>query len=229
MPKEGQNIFKRVAVSEKKIIFREIAAAQLLLSLKNEFDEIFSLRAMQTENDQSLLCHHTENSKDKTQAGKVVVNFMYKNERFFFHTNLTFGLGWAILNTDVDLFQLQRRANARIEVPPSYTARFTLISYGKKIIFMDTRLTDISAGGMKLEIEDPSIQFKASDKGRGVLTLGTRRPTEFDVEFKHVMQKEENGLKKQIAGVQFLNIDNIMENRLLSLMMDFQRELYVKF
>lgn len=226
--KDGQNIFKKVALSERKVLFREIAAEKIQISIKNEADEIFNLTAIQVENDQRLLCHHTESSKGKEKASKVVVNFMYNNERYFLHSQLSFAHGWAVIVTDVDLFQLQRRANARVEVPLSYPARFSLISMAGKSFLIDSRLHDISAGGMKLDIPEAHILFKIGDKARGVLHLGNRRPMEFEVEFRHVIQREEGGVQRLTAGVQFCNIDIFTENRLLSLMMDFQRELYLK-
>lgn len=227
---QGQMIFKKVAVSEKKMLFREIADDKMQVAVKGALqDDLFHLIVVQTEKDEALLCHYTADSKGITQAQKVVVNFSFKSERYFFQTDLYFESGWAVLKIDVDLFQLQRRANARIDIPAKYDAVFLLSSHGGRSYFLDCRVKDISAGGFKMEFQGAQPELKIGDQVKGTLRLGVRRPIEFLVEVRFAQSKEDNGVTKQIAGVQFLGIDHLMESRLLSLMMDLQREIFLKY
>lgn len=227
---QSQNIFKRVAVSERKALFRSICQAKVNLSLKtSDGDDVFHLQAIQTEKDETLLCHHTADSKDKSGIMKVLANFIFEEERYFFQTDLEFSTGWAILKTDVDLFMLQRRANARIDLPPKYFANFNIIKYDGKAQFIECRIEDISAGGLKIVIPKAEPVLKIGDVLRGALRLGNRRPMELDIEVRFAQSKDEAGVKVQVAGVQFKEVDHLLENRLLSLMMDLQRELFLKF
>lgn len=225
----GQSIFKKVAVSERKALFRSVAADKLQISMKGSVnDEVFHLIAMQTEKDEALLCHYTADSKHITVAQTVTVNFLYKNERYFLQTELSFSAGWAVLKTDMDLFQLQRRASARIDIPAKYEAIFSILHYGGKVHFVETRVCDVSAGGLKIEFVGKP-ELKLGDKLKGALRLGPRRAMEFEVEVRFAQKREVDGTQVQTAGLQFLNVTNILETRLLSLVMDLQRELFLKF
>lgn len=226
---QEQMIFKRVGLSDRKQLFRHIASHNINIILKTEEDVIFQLVAAQTENDEVLLCHPTDESRKSEKNLKVTANFIYEDDRYFFQTEVSHTHGWAVLRTDVDLFQLQRRANTRVDLPQDYSAAFSINSHQGKKYFLEAQLIDISAGGMKITwAEGPLV--KNGDIVRGHLRLGYRRPLEFDVEVRHVIKKDEaDGKFSQVAGVQFSGINNMMENRLLSLMMNLQRELYLKY
>ncbi|HEX7673094.1 MAG TPA: PilZ domain-containing protein [Bdellovibrio sp.] len=229
MSLQDQLIFKKVGVSEKKMLFREIADDRLQVAVKGESDEVFHLIAIQIEKDENLLCHHTADSKSHDKQQKVVVNFPFKSERYFFQTELSFNSGWAVLNIEGDLFQLQRRANARIDLPSKYEAAFTLYQHGGKNYFLDGTIKDISAGGIKVEMPESCPAFAIGEKIKGTVRLGARRPIEFQLEVRFAQSKDVQGKKTQVAGLQFLNVDHTLENRLLSLMMDLQREIYLKY
>lgn len=224
-----QVIFKKVAVSEKRMIVREVADDKVQLSLKGDDDSIFNLIAVQTERDESLLCHHTANSKQHQRPQKVLVNFTFRSERYFFQSELSFSLGWAVLNLDADLFQLQRRASARIDLPASYAGYFSLHSHAGRNYFVDAKVRDVSAGGIKIEFISSGQNLKTGDLIRGALKLGIRRAIDCELEVRHAMEREVDGNKIIAAGLQFLNVDQNLENRLLSLMMDLQREIFLKY
>lgn len=225
---QGQTIFKKVPMSEKKFLFREIAHDKLQISLKGDSDEMFNLIAIQTEKDEELLCHHTSNSKDFEKNQPVVVNFQFKGERYFFQTELSFSTGWAVLKINGDLFQLQRRANARADIPDKYDAAFILFAVEGQKFFIDCKIKDVSAGGLKIEMATDMPVLKIGDKVRGSMRLGSRRPMEFDLEVRFAQVARDGG-SRQTAGLQFLNVDRILEARLLILMMDLQRELFIKY
>lgn len=223
----SQIIFKKVAVSEKKMLFREIAHEKLQVAVKGA-ESNFHLIAVQSEKDLALMCHHTADSKGVNQNQAVMLSFNFKTERYFMQTELYFEAGWAVIKIEGELFQLQRRANARVEIPDKYDATFILNQHGGKNYFIDCRLKDVSAGGFKMEMTD-GPEFKIGDKAKGLFKLGNRRPIEFEIEVRFVMAKEANGKKLQIAGVQFQNIDSILESKLMSVVLDLQREIFLKY
>ncbi|WP_413580828.1 flagellar brake protein [Bdellovibrio sp. HCB288] len=225
MAQMTQNIFKKVPVSEKKFLFREIAHDKLQINVKGDDDSFFNLIAVQTEKDVDLLCHHTSNSQLFEKNQSVMVNFAFKDERYFFRTELSFSTGWAHLKIDVDLFQLQRRANARIDLPKKYDGVFRLTKHGAQKFFLDSKILDVSAGGLKIAFPHELPALQVGDKVQGSMRLGIRRPIDFDLEVRFASLKD--GI--QIAGMQFLNVDTRMESRLLSMMVDLQREIFIKF
>jgi len=226
---QGQNIFKKVPMSEKKFLFREIAHDKIQVSVKGEGDEMFNLIAVQTEKDEELMCHHTSNSKQYEKNQSVVVNFQFKTERYFFRTEFSFSTGWAVLKIDGELFQLQRRANARVDIPDKYDALFILQAHEGQKFFIDCRIKDVSAGGLKIEMPTDMPIFKTGDKVRGSMRFGIRRLMDFDLEVRFAQVAGEGDRRRQVAGLQFLNVERAMETRLLSLMMDLQREIFIKY
>lgn len=222
---QGEMIFKRVAVSERKLIFREMCDDRAQVTCKSaDKDGIFHLIAVQIEKDQTLFCHHTEDSKSVTEPQKILLNFAFKNERYFMQTEITFESGWVMIPISGDLFQLQRRANARFVIPPDYSAVFILTAHEGKKYFVDCVIKDVSAGGFKMEVPATHPEFRLGEVLKGSLRLGSRRPMDFEVEVRFAQKNPQ----AHVVGVQYRNVDHIMENRLLSLMMDLQRELYLK-
>lgn len=225
-----QTIFKKVAISEKKMLFRELAADKAQIAVKGTLSEdIFHLVAVQVEKDETLLCHYTADSTGLVAPQKVVINFPFKAERYFLQTEVHFESGRIIMKIDGELFQLQRRANARLDIPEEYSATFILSQHGGSNYFIDCRVKDISAGGFKMQYFGDQPIVQTGDLLKGTLRIGIRRPLEFSVEVRFVQKTESEGVVKQLCGVQFKNITHLMENRLLSLMMDLQRELFLKF
>lgn len=229
MINEGPTIFKKVGVSEKKLILRQIAANQIQVTLKGEEEEIFHLLPIQNEKDELLLCHHTEDSRGVVKAQNVLINFQMQDERYFLQSELYFNNEWVVLKIDGDLFQLQRRNNSRIDLPEDYPAVFILHHHGGKNYFLDMQVKDISAGGLKVELPDAIPEFAINDKIKGSLRLGVRRPMELDLEIRFVKKYELDGSILQTLGLQFLQVNPLLEGRLLNLMMDLQREIYLKY
>lgn len=227
---QEKSIFKKVAMSEKKMLFREVAKEKLQILVKGVAnDEVFHLIAVQTERDELLLCHHTADSKDVTTDQEVMINFSFRNERYFLHSQMNFHAGWTMLKINVDLFQLQRRANARIELPERYDGIFILAQHGGKALFIDCRMKDVSAGGFRMQLFGDTPSLNVGDRMKGSMRLGKRRSMELEVEVRFVKKSEEGGKVIQTVGVRFLNRDYGIENRLHLMMMDLQRELYLKY
>lgn len=222
---QDQMIFKKVALSQRKTIFRDLAKQNAQVLVKAN-DQIFHLLAKQTEKDEVLLCHHTQDSKVIEGHHKVMVQFVYEENRYFLQTELKVESGWVVVSTNQDLFQLQRRANARVDIPEGYVAEFTITAFESKAYFQAAHLKDISAGGFRAEIQGEFPDLKVGDQLKGMLKLGSRRSLELQIEIRFVMKNEK---QNQILGAQILNVDVGMESRLLMLMMDLQREFYLKY
>lgn len=228
--RQEQTIFKKVGLSERKMIFRELASEKMQIMVKgSEDDEVFHLIALQTEKDETLLCRRPTDSKQVLKDQKVSGSFSFRNERYYFHSDMSLQSDWIVLKINVDIFQLQRRANARINLPESYDGLFIVTQHQGKSYFVECRLKDISAGGFKMELLGDTLLLSIGEIVKGSLRLGKRRPIDFEVEVRFIKRIEQDGKVTQIAGMQFLNRDYFIENRLLLLMMDLQRELYLKY
>ena len=228
-PPQGQVTFKKVSPPNKKMLLREIAGDHLSLMVKGAGDEPYELTAVQVQDDESMICHHSAHSKVPIKNEPVTVNFAFKNERYFFKSELRLEGGRFILTLKDDLYRLQRRLHARIILPRGYDGAFILHQHEGKKLFLDSFVKDISAGGLRIEIPEGKIALKTGEKIKGSLRLGTRRPMDFDLEVRYAKKRDDQGRTYLFAGLQFLNIDKIMENRLLGLVQDLQREIFLNF
>ena len=222
---QPQDFFKRVPLSERKILFHKLEQQKLPLVVKGEFEDLILLVAFRLDENSSLYCA-TELETSPLQEGQsVVVNFSLEEERYFFLTVVGFESKIPFLKIDVDLFQLQRRQNMRFDIPDEYKAFANIIEFVERTVFIESRILDISAGGCRVAIEKLDPLFKMEDKLMIVLHLGHRRPLTFQVDVRFARVDGD----RQILGLQYLGRDSIMENKLLSMMTDFQRELYLKY
>lgn len=224
----GQNVFKSIPVSERKEIFREIAKQNLQLVVRGGAGESFNVMAMALESDEMLFCHRTDNAGHVEQDQDVVVNFDHDNERYFLKSHMTSHKEGVRINSNVEIFQLQRRANVRVVLPDDFDALFSLHGHGGKKYFKDCRVKDVSAGGVRIEFSGEKPDLQIGDEVKGTLRLGTRRSMEFDLEVRFVHKRDSEKGLVYTAGTKFMNVDKTMESRLLLLMTDLQRELFVR-
>jgi c-di-GMP-binding flagellar brake protein YcgR len=220
-----QDVFKKVHMSEKKMIFREIAYEKIQLLVKGENEDFVHLAAFRVEKDERLYCAPAPASSLLTSEQPVVVNFLFKEESYFFHTQLSFDQGIPWVDISKDLFQLQRRKNARLDLPDDYPGMVNIVDVNGKSCFVEAKIKDISAGGLKILMPQSEPAIKMNDKINLVLRLGHRRPQNLLTEVRFVASLAGG----QVFGVQFQNRDNVMENKLLVMMMDLQREIYMKY
>ncbi len=220
-----QDVFKKVHLSEKKMIFREMAFEHTMILVKNDQDEFAHFNSFRLDDDSKLYCARLADSPGITTEQAVVLNFIFKGESYFIQSYVTFENGIPCLDIEGSLYVLQRRNNARIVLPDEYPAFVNWVEYNSKAVFYEGRVQDISAGGCRIMIPGESIDLKIGDKIKVVLHLGQRRPVQQLSEVRFV-KKDDSG---QTFGIQFQEVDRVVENRLLTTMMDIQRELYVKY
>lgn len=220
-----RDYFKRVHLSERKILFLKVAANKFNLFIKGEFEELVPVIAFRNDKNVNLFCAPGLESLRSCAGQTVVVNFSDEEERYFFTTTINFEGEIPFLKIDVDLFQLQRRLNMRFDIPDRYKAFVNIVEYNGKAISIEARILNISAGGCRIVIDDCVTFFKMEDKITIFLHLGQRRPLKFQVDIRFVLVKE----LTQTLGLQFLYRDSILENKMLTMMTDLQLELYLKY
>ncbi|MCB0368513.1 MAG: PilZ domain-containing protein, partial [Bdellovibrionales bacterium] len=163
------------------------------------------------------------------QPDMLVFNFSFDDERYFFSGLIKQVEDKYIINLHSDLFYLQRRKSARMEIPDDYPSKAKVISFNGKPISFELKVLDFSSGGCRLSFLsiDPMIIFE--DKFRTLITLGNRSSFEVDVQVRHV--KPINSIKDlpQIMGVQFISKEPAFEGKMLNLYMDVQREIFLKY
>jgi alginate biosynthesis protein Alg44 len=220
-----QDVFKKVHLSEKKSLFRKMSDGSGQIFLKSEDDRFGQVTAVRVQNDEKLYCKLDSGAFNAKLNLEVVGNFMWEDEKYFFRTQMNFEAEQVVLRVDIDLFQLQRRKNARLDVPAAYDAVSQILSMNGDPCHFDTKLQDMSAGGCKVFFPLSAPAFKIGDKLSMNLQLGKRRAFQVTCDVRFAIKAGDG----QVLGLQFLDRDHYSENRLLVLMMDLQREFYLKF
>lgn len=220
-----QTIFKRVHLSEKKKIFREIVSKRLGVVIKLNDDNMIQVKADNMLEDKILTCRGlAENSLGMGEI-PVIVNFSIGYEKYYFHTKMTASPPIALIDVTTDLFLLQRRKQARMILPDNYDAFYSIINHRNEAVLYELRILDFSSGGCRLSYPSKEPFFNTDEVVSGVLRLGKRRPIDMGGLVRHTFTKPTDGILPQVFGLQFHPLTKTMESKLLTIFMDIQREI----
>lgn len=223
-----QGIFKKIHVSDRKKLLKQIAEEKIAITCRHQETRFHIIGSLYQENEKLLLCLPTDDNPEGIDAD-CVMHFEYDDQQYFFTSFLTKdAINRWLVPVSVDFFVLQRRSSARIDIPREYPAIFRIQKYNGEATFTDTRVVDVSAGGVKLQLSGAGLQIKDGDQIEGVLRLGTRTPISLKGEVRYLEKNPEGG-KPQVFGVMFLGVNKILENKLLTVLMNFQHELFKIF
>lgn len=224
----GQNIFKKIGISERKNLLMQICQDKITLILKSGEEVVINLlpqKYVDGEEDALICAYPTEIEIENSD--KTLLSFQLGADRYFFEARTKIDKELIILYPSEELFILQRRMNARIVLPEAFPGYFEFQVNSHKDIAFKAKVMDFSAGGVKLRVHAADPIFKEDDTLEGILIFNQRRPIAISgqVRFNRTLPSAEI----QILGLQFVDIDKRIEGRLLSLVLDIQRELDSKF
>jgi len=151
----------------------------------------------------------------------VVVNFVVDQERYyttceFFHKD-----DHGLLKLAGTLFRLERRSHYRVTLPAHLERACNIINQDGRAVFVSAVVLDISQGGARFQI----LKGKLKDLKQGVrircaLHIKDKWKFELLAQVMHVLPGE----KTDVLGAQFLNVPEGMNRKLLSMMLELQRE-----
>jgi c-di-GMP-binding flagellar brake protein YcgR len=231
MATEKNAFFNLVKVpSEKKRIFRELIDSHGEILMKGHGEGIFRLRPEKISEKQWILCHFDSGSSEFATMGFDELhsaNFAVGKERYFFQSSVQVSPESILLETPVELYHLQRRKSMRISLPLELGASCNIINHNDISGLHACEVLDFSPGGLKVLFDGLSPFFHFSDRLVIVLRLGTHRKSlEIKAAVRHVHPPKKG---QQIIGLQFLEMDRILENKLQALQLDLQTEIFRKF
>lgn len=225
--RNNNEFFKKLSNSEKERILLEITEHRTRLTCRlDDSDDFFHVEITNfTGKELSAQFSNKEDMQD-FQKGKLFINFKSGTSRYFFTGNAQRFDDHISIDTGDFVFLLQRRKNARVQLPQSYPGELNISEVNGGKVFVTARLHDISAGGCRFVIRSgQGFQLNENDEVKAFVRLGTRNPFEMTMALKHV--ELSHGV--YTVGAQFSGINNSIENRLLGMMIDLQRELFVKY
>ena len=89
---------------------------------------------------------------DLKNAEMAIVNISSKEDKYFFYGLVTFNFEKIYVDIQGDLFYLQRRKSARLDLPDNYNSKCKIIDYKGKALPFDCSVVDISSGGCRLSL-----------------------------------------------------------------------------
>ncbi len=225
-----REIFKKVHLSDKKRIFKQIAAECTLLFLKVEKQDVKRIIVKRNLDDRTLECECQNGEVLDLQIPEVgVINLTYLEDRYFFSGVVRTVQKQIYIDIQGDLFYLQRRKSARMEIPDSYLAKGKVLDFYGKTVQLDFKVIDFSSGGCKVSLNSMLPLIRTKESFKMLITLGNRSSFEAEVEVRHTKEIFKLTDLPQVLGVQFINSDPFFEGKMLNLYMDVQREIYLKF
>ncbi|MFN9067142.1 MAG: PilZ domain-containing protein [Bdellovibrionales bacterium] len=223
----SRDIFRKVPNSEKKVLFREAIQTQVVFFLKGGGEDIILMHLFEYIENQVLVFQLTTGSPTLETNQKVVVNFSVGEQRYYFHAEAeVFGHNIHI-SAKTDVYILQRRKSPRLEIPAGYPSGLNFIEYRGTVGLIECELLDFSTGGARVLYRKHLPEFQQGDQLKTVVHLNIRRPIEVQAEIRHVAHDYLHG--NQTIGLQFIQLNSLLENRLLVVFMDLQRELFSKW
>ncbi len=213
-------IFKKISEKEKSEILMFLYRNRSVLLLKTHDDQLHQVKAYEYIPPNSLRC--VFDTSKELKNGEVTLYLIYNKLRYFFTSEIKVEGKTLLLNGDQDFYQLQRRKHSRFFIPKDYPAVLNVSVHKKRNVFYACKIKDVSAGGCKVEYGNPYPLFLENDEIKGFLKIGKRSPLEVVGLVKHMVPSDEGN---QIFGVEFVKSDIALQNRLFTLIIDFQRDL----
>lgn len=223
----SREIFRKVPLSEKKSLFREAVLQKFAFYLKGEDEELITVVMEEFIEGRAIIFTYAAGSFEMKNNQKVVFNFSHGEDRYFFHAVAEVFGKRIHVSSETDVYVLQRRKSPRLEIPKDYPGTISIIEYGGKPTLIECRLLDFSTGGARVLYDKHLPEFKNLDQLKVVVRLNHRRPFELQSEIRHTVADYLNAT--QTFGLQFKLDTTLIENKLLVVFMDLQRELFIKW
>lgn len=206
-----------------------LPAVKGILLIKGDEEHIFKMIATETRDDKVLAVSYPANENVRMQKSQsVIINFEVNEDRYFFNTNVILEENLMLVDLMPDLFVLQRRKTARIEIPNHYPSQARILEYMGKSVFLEGQVLDFSAGGGRLSIPKTEPVFMANQELQMSLQFSFRKALIVKAVIRHKFPVVNPG-DPQVFGIQFLELGPQMENKMLMLFMDIQREIFLKY
>jgi c-di-GMP-binding flagellar brake protein YcgR len=227
----GKNAFFSLikTQSERKALFHTLTEAQGAVVIKGLDEEPIAAKALRQTESGWLVCEldspSPRNFATLKAAPHHIVNFKINSDQYFFQSAISFSKNGLLLETIVELFQLQRRSSYRLTLPDQLGAFANIIQQNGNPYFLDAKILDYSTGGLRLQTASGMEQLKLDDQLTLAIHLGNRIPFQLEAKIKFSSKKNES----MIYGIEFINKTSLIENKLVALQLDMQSEIFRKW
>jgi c-di-GMP-binding flagellar brake protein YcgR len=227
----GKNAFFSLVKtqSERKRIFQQLTELRGSLVLKGLEEAPISGTVLR-QTDSGWLCCQLDSPTPQSfaslkSAPTHIVNFKIDRDQYFFQSAVSFSKDGVLLETVVELFQLQRRSAFRLTLPSELGAHVNILQCNQTPYFTEAKIIDYSTGGLKLQMTGVNAPLKKGDQLKLALHLGKRIPFQLEAEIKFANFRTDTWS----YGIEFINKTILIENKLVALQLDMQSEIFRKW
>lgn len=224
-----KDIFKKVHLSEKKRIFRRLIENQIILLVKGETADVEQVIPRKIIDEKVIECEFVKEKEFNVKSSELaIVSVNLEEDKFFFCGLRTIAGKSIYIDIQGDMFYLQRRQSARLDLPEDYVRVCRILDYNGKVLPFDCDVVDISSGGCRLALTSMEPVIKVDSVVKLKITLGYRSPFEVKGEVRHVKKIKNYSDLPQVLGIRFIDYDPSFEAKILNMYMDIQREVFLK-
>lgn len=225
-----ENIFKKVHLSDKKKILKQLVEDRVVWLVKTESTDVRQVVPAQMVEDKIAECDFIHGQEfDLKNAEMGIVSISYGEDCYFFYALVTLNRAKVFIDTQGDLFYLQRRKSVRIEMPSNYPAQCKILDYNGQELPVDAIILDISSGGCKLSLSSSEPIIKDLSRLKLRITLSHRSPIFIGGVVRYAKPIRDASDLPQIMGIEFVDCEPLFEGKMLNMIMDLQREIFLKY
>jgi hypothetical protein len=224
-----KDVFKKVHLSDKKKLLRRVIDEQIVWLVKTETSEVQQLLPKQILEEKIMECAFLPGKDFNLKNSEMaVISINSGEDKYFFYGLMTFSATSIYIDVQGDLFYLQRRKSARLELPENYITKCKVLDHKGNTLPFDFTVIDISSGGCRLSLNTLEPIIKAGTILNLKITLGHQTPFEVQGEVRHTKPIKDSADLPQMMGIQYVNNETTFEAKMLNLYMDVQREIFLK-
>jgi hypothetical protein len=166
-------------------------------------------------------------SKAIPTSGEVILQLTLGDDKYLCSAPYQVRDGRAFLRMEVDVFHLQRREDFRLRMPLSFKAYLEIKKLNGNPAAGKFQLMDLSGGGCRFLIPSKTLAVTVNDVIECEIILPDRDPIKIKGSIRH--QKEDEKTKAQATGLQFIDLTELVKNKIVALVMDLYRELFSRW
>ncbi len=218
---------KVLTPEEKQRVISQAQAFEASVYFKFPDSPVFKTQALPLGSKKLISCLRPLDLALQQSSKAVTMNFLINSEIYFLVTIINIDQKKIHLNIDTDIFQLARRKNRRLKVPKDYEAFWMIKRLDEQMAFLRGIITDISDGGCRIALNTELPLVEVGQKIEGSLKIGIIFPIEVKgiVRYHKLHVRKEH---KQVFGIEYTEIVVSVENRIKAMLLDLERELFLK-
>lgn len=219
--KKGKEPFEKIRSNiDKRRVLGLLMKEKTEIVCKGDGEALFGFAVEDYNEREGLLGRLINISGEPPQKGEAIIaNFAVAEEKYFMQSEYDTRAGVHILRPPEAIYLLQRRAHSRVNLPEGTERGVNIIKHNGKVSFIRAELLDVSAGGCRILCAGIGPRFAAGDTLTAVMHIKDKWRFEVEGQIRHCIPGDAN----LIFGVQFINLNNTISQKIMMMMLELQR------